>query len=166
MPQAKIPIVLSVLLWAAAGCAAMKTDNVQRTTEGPTAEEIFAARFVAGYNRQPTFDETTTFRVEMEQRITDYFTRRPDVASSPRASQIRFARRVSVGMSRDEVLLLVGEPMSSTRDPAVMREAAGSFWPFVQERAQEMWTYPASWRFYFDGAQLLVDLTYVGRPPQ
>ena len=154
-----------LLLWAAAGCALARPGSVQRVTEGPTAEDIFAARFAEGYKRQPTFDESTAFRAEMEQRINDYFARHPDIAASPRASQIRFARRVSVGMSRDEVLVLIGEPVASTRDPRAMREAAGQFWPYIQERAQEMWSYPGSWQLYFDPAQL-VDLTYVGQPPQ
>jgi hypothetical protein len=140
-------------------------DDVQRATEGPTAEEIFAARFVAGYNRQPTFDESQAFRADMNRRTADYLARRPDVAASPRSSQLRFARRVSVGMVKEEVVLLAGEPLAVTSDRAVMREAAGGFWPLVQDRAQEMWSYPANWRFFFRGDEL-VDLTYVGSPPR
>lgn len=158
-------LALLLALVVAAGCGAAARDSVQRTTEGPTAEDIFAARFVAGYNRPPTFDETTAFRAELEQRTSEYFARHPDIASSPRASQIRFARRVSVGMAKEEVVLLAGEPLAITRDQGAMREAAKGFWPQVQGRAQEMWSYPANWQFYFNGNQL-VDLTYVGRAPQ
>jgi hypothetical protein len=158
-------LAVGLALLAAAGCGAFARDEVQRVTEGPTAEDIFAARFAAGYKRQPTFDETTSFRAEMDQRIADYFARRPDIAATPRASQLRSARRVSVGMVKDEVLLLAGEPMAGTRDTAQMRDAAKDFWPAVQGRAQEMCTYPGTWQFFFNGDQL-VDLTYVGPPPR
>lgn len=162
-PRSALAVGLALL--AAAGCGTFQGGTVQRVTEGPTAEEIFSARFVAGYKRPPTFDETTAFRGEIDQRIADYFARRPDVAGTPRASQLRSTRRVSVGMFKDEVLLLAGEPLADTRDPAVMRDAARDFWPAVQGRAQEMWTYPGAWQFFFNGDQL-VDLTYVGSPPR
>jgi hypothetical protein len=157
-------LLLVVALLSLASCATVR-DNVQRTTEGPTAEEIFAARFQDGFKRQPTFDETTSFRNEMDERISRYLSRNPDVAASPRASGIRFARRVSVGMSKAEVLLLVGQPTATTQDPVAMRQAAGSFWPAIQPRAVEMWSYPATWQLYFDGSRL-VDLTFVGRAPE
>jgi hypothetical protein len=158
-------LAIGLALLAAAGCGTFSGQEVQRVTEGPTAEEIFSARFVAGYKRPPTFDETTSFRADMDQRIGDYFARRPDLAATPRASELRSARRVSVGMFKDEVLLLAGEPLADTRDPAAMRAAARDFWPAVQGRAQEMWIYPGNWQFFFSGDQL-VDLTYVGPPPR
>ena len=152
-----------VALAILAGCATAR-DDVQRVTEGPTAEEIFAARFQAGFKRQPTFDETTAFRTQMDERTSRYLSRNPEVASSPRASRLRFTRRVSVGMSKAEVLLLMGEPDATTQDVAVMQRAAGSLWPAIHQRAIEMWSYPGSWRLYFDGSRL-VDLTVVGQPP-
>jgi len=158
-------LVVLALLVALAGCATVGGDDIQRTTEGPTAEEIFAARFQAGYKRPPTFDETSAFRTEMDERIGQHLNRNPDVAASPRASRLRFARRASVGMSKAEVLLLMGQPEATTQDAAAMQRAAGGFWPAIRQRALEMWSYPGSWQFYFDGGQL-VDLTFVGRPPQ
>lgn len=148
-----------------AGCASSPSDtDVQRATQGPTAEEVFAGRFLHGYGRLPTFDESTAFRVELEQRVSDYLARHPEISNAPRASQFTFHRRVEVGMTKEEVVLLAGPPEMVTRDEDVMRQAARQFWPAVRQRAQEMWSYPGDWQFYFD-ADRLVDLTVFGKPP-
>ncbi len=122
------------------------------------------SRFLQGYGRLPTFDESAAFRVELEQRVSDYLTRHPEVSTSPRASHFTFHRRVSVGMSREEVMLLAGAPYEATRDEAQMQAAARQFWPAVKQRAREMWVYPGGWQFYFEGDRL-VDLTVAGKPP-
>lgn len=147
------------------GCAAFGVGgDVQRATEGPTAEEVFMARFVRGYARVPTFDETATFRDDLEQRLSDYLSKRPELSTSPRASQFRFHRRVAIGMTKEEVALLVGPPDWTTRDEPRMREVARHFWPAIRERAREMWAYPGGWQLYFDG-DLVVDVTVIGKPP-
>jgi hypothetical protein len=43
-------------------------------------------------------------------------------------------------------------------------QPARQFWPAVQQRAREMWVYPAGWQFYCD-ADRLMDLTVFGKPP-
>lgn len=153
---------LWILLLALAGCAT--ADTVQRATEGPTAEEIWRARFVRSYGRLPTFDEATAWRGEIDLQIANYLTRHPEVGTSPRVSQFRFHRRVSVGMSKEEVTLLVGVPEAVTSDEATMQAAARQFWPEIKRRAREMWLYPAGWQFYFEGDRL-VDLTVFGQRP-
>ncbi len=147
---------------ALAGCAA--TEMVQRTTEGPTAAEIWRARFVRGYGRLPTFDESDAWRQQLDEHVAAYLQSHPEVGVSPRVSQFRFHRRVSVGMSKEEVTLLVGAPDGITFDEGTMRAAAQQFWPEVKQRAQEMWRYPGGWQFYFQGDRL-VDLTVFGQRP-
>jgi hypothetical protein len=149
---------------AAVGCLAGRGDDVQRATEGPTAEELYLARFVRGYGRLPTFDESQKFRAELDQRVADYLNRHAEIGTSPRASQFRFHRRVSVGMTRDEVTLLAGTPDGTTREEPVMKAAARKFWPAIQPRAKEMWIYPGGWQLYFDGDRL-ADVTVAGKPP-
>ena len=154
-------------LMALAGCATtteLSDKDVQRATAGPTTDEVFMSRFVRGYGRLPTFEESTAFRVEQEQRVSDYLAKHPELSTSPRASQFTFHRRVSVGMSKEEVMLLAGVPNEATQDEAQMRAAARQFWPGVKERAKEMWVYPGGWQFYFEGDRL-VDLTVAGKPP-
>jgi hypothetical protein len=149
-----------------AGCATSgpSDKDVQRATEGPTADEVFMSRFLDDYGRVPTFDESTAFRVELEQRVSEFLNKHPELSTSPRASQFTFHRRVSVGMSKEEATLLAGAPELTTREEAPMQMAARQFWPAIKQRAKEMWVYPGGWQFYFDGDRL-VDLTVFGKPP-
>ena len=122
------------------------------------------SRFVKGYGRVPTFEESETFRGELDQRVSDYLTKHPDIATSPRASHFTFHRRVAVGMTKEEVGVLAGAPNEVTQDEKQMQAAARQFWAAVKPRAKEMWVYPGGWQFYFD-ADRLVDLTVFGKPP-
>lgn len=144
-----------------AGCVSA-ADQVQRTREGPRADEIWTARFVRDYGRAPSFDERRSWRDQLDEQIGEYLRTHPDVGTSPRASQFRFQRRAQVGMSEDEVSLLLGAPESRTEDSATMKTAAGTFWSSVQARAREMWVYPSDWRLYFADGRL-VDITVGGR---
>ena len=155
--------VLGAVL-ALAGCATGNDSEVQRATEGPTAEEIYMARFVGDYGRLPTFDETLAFRAALDDRVAAYLSRHPDLSTSTRASQFSFHRRAAVGMTRDEVTLLLGAPSIRTDDGASMATAARQFWPAVGQHAREMWTYPGGWSLYFDDDRL-VDITVTGKPP-
>jgi hypothetical protein len=153
---------VSVVLLGLAGCATLNT--VQRAIEGPTAEEVWLARFVRSYGRIPTFDEAGAWRDQLDHTVADYLARHPAVGSSPRVSQFRFHRRVSVGMSKEEVTLLVAAPDAVAFDEAAMQAAARQFWPEIKQRAKEMWIYPAGWQLYFEGDRL-VDMTVIGRRP-
>jgi len=119
---------------------------------------------VRGYGRTPTFDEALAWRDDLDRRISDYLVKHPDIATSPRAQQFRVERRIALGMTREEVILLAGRPDSTTADAAAMEAGAMQFWPQVREQAKEMWVYPSGWRLYFDG-DWLVDMTVAGRPP-
>ena len=147
----------------AAGWAAA-VPGVQRATEGPTADELFLARFIKGYGRPPTFNETVAWREQFDQRVTEYISRQPGMVVSPQVTKFRVERRVAVGMTRDEVTVLAGLPDAVVADEKAMEAAARQFWPEVKKGAKEMWTYPAGWQFYFNGDRL-VDLTVTGRPP-
>lgn len=148
-----------------AGCASTPGQvPVQRATVGPSAMEVYNARFVRGYARLPTFDETSKFRDDLDQRVGEYLTKNPQLATSPRASQFRFERRVDVGMTRPEVTLLLGQPDTTSVDPVLMGATAQVFWKDISKRATEMWRYPSGWAVYFDGERV-VDLTVARKPP-
>jgi hypothetical protein len=126
--------------------------------------EVYNARFVRGYARFPTFDETSKFRDDLDRRVSEYLTKNPQLATSPRASQFRFERRVDVGTTRPEVTLLLGEPDLMSTDPVLMGATAQAFWSDISNRAKEMWRYPSGWAVYFD-SERVVDLTVAGKPP-
>jgi len=158
--------VVLVGLLSLAGCATNSSpeQEVQRATEGPTAKEVFTNRFLAAYNRLPTYDENIAFQSDIEERVSAYLAKHPELSTSPRASQFTFQPRVSVGMTKEEVVLLAGLPYQATPDEGQMQLAAQQFWPAVKARAKEMWIYPGGWQFYFDNDHL-VDLTVLGKPP-
>jgi len=157
-----LPLLVLFAAGAVSGCAS--GGGVQRATQGPAADDVWVARFVQGYGRLPTFDEQVAWKEGLESRIQAYFSRRPEIATSPRASQLRFQRRVMVGMQKDEVALLLEQPDRVTSDEAAMRAAAGRFWEPIGRHAKEMWTYPSGWRLYFDGDRL-VDVIVADRSP-
>jgi hypothetical protein len=136
---------------------------VQRATVGPSADEMFTARFLRGYQREPTFDENSKFRDDLDRRVGEYLAKNPQLATSPRASQFRFQRRVDVGMTKAEVTLLLGQPDMTSQDPTLMGATAQTFWKEIGNRAKEMWRYPSGWALYFDDDRL-VDLTVARKP--
>jgi len=155
-----LPLLLLFAAGAVSSCAS--GGAVQRATQGPAADDVWVARFVQGYGRLPTFDEEIAWKEGLESRVLAYLSRRPEVATSPRASRLRFQRSVVVGMQKDEVVLLLEQPDTMTSDEAKMRAAAGRFWEPIGRHAKEMWTYPSGWHLYFDGDRL-VDVIVAGR---
>lgn len=157
------PAVLLIAFMTLAGCAS-SGPQVQRATQGPRADEIYLMRFLKGYGRPPSFDETMAWREDFDRRVAEYISRQPGMIVSPRVTQFRVERRVAVGMTKEEVTLLVGLPDAIVSDEKAMEATAKQFWPEVKKRAKEMWTYSGEWQFYFDGERL-VDLTVTGRQP-
>lgn len=148
-----VVLLLGVLL---GGCALFTLER--RTTEGPTAEEIWTARFRGSNNRSPGFEERQSFQDQLDARVREYLARNFQAASSLRVGHLRFWRQVSLGMTKEEVTLLLGAPQEVTGVPARMEGLAGKFWPEVKGRAKEAWMYPVGWTLYFDG-DALADIT-------
>ena len=159
-------VALFLCACALGACAAfgLGEPTVQRAAEGPSPLEVHDARFVRGYARPPSFEESELFRQAFEERVTAYLTRHPDLATSERALNFRLRGRVAVGMSKDEVTVLVSDPDSRSSEAAAMQKVARQFWPMIQPRAQEMWLYPGGWAFYFAGDRL-VDIVVTGKEP-
>ena len=93
-----LPGLLTLTGCATTGTGELTDKDVQRAAEGPTADKLFMGRFLKGYGRLPTFDESTAFRVELEERVSDYLVKHPDLSTSPRASLFTFHRRNQVGI--------------------------------------------------------------------
>lgn len=144
-----VSLVLGVLL---AGCGAFTVDQRYRT--GPTAENLWKARFKVVNGRNPSFTEKQHFKEDMDLRVQEYLRQNPDVANSFRVGNLRLFREVSVGMRKVEITLLLGEPQETTEDPVRMELLARKYWPVVKPHAKEAWIYPSGWTLYFDGDKL------------
>lgn len=150
-------LVLVALPLALTACVSRKAIE-QRTTQGPTAEHFWLLRMIEANGREPNFDERRHWQNQIDDDIAQYLRRHPDAANSLEISTFRFYRRATVGMTKDQIVILLGRPETTTTDPAVMEKLAAKHWPAVKAHAREAWTYPLGWRFYF-ASDRVVDIT-------
>ena len=126
----------------------------QRTSQGPTARQFWMLRSVMANNREPSLDERRHFDDQLELRISQYLGQHPEDANSLQVSSFRFDKRVVVGQSKEQVLILLGGPMAVTSDQAEMEKLAGRFWKEIQGNVTECWVYPVGWRIFFTGPRV------------
>jgi hypothetical protein len=153
-------VVVAALLIA--GCAARKPIE-QRTTQGPSAYQLWSLRMTSQLGREPSFDERRHFDDELEARITRYLNEHPEDANALNVSTFRFYRQVSVGMSKEQVAILLGAPLAEIADSGHMQKRARRFWPDIKGQVREAWAYPQGWTVYFD-EQRVVDITQFHKP--
>jgi hypothetical protein len=141
-----------------AGCASARVKE-QRVTQGPMAEDLWMTSVILANGREPNFDERRHWTNQLELKISQYLHQHPEAANSLDVSTFRFIRQVSVGQTKEQVLILLGRPMGTTTDPAEMEKLARAYWPAVKNtEATEAWLYPAGWRLYFKDTTV-VDIT-------
>ena len=153
-------VVLVVALGG--GCAAHQPLE-QRTTQGPTAEQLWVLRVTADTGRSPTFEERRHWEDSLEARIGEYLRRNPDRANALDVSTFRFLKQVAVGLDREQVLILLGPPTTATTDPGAVEQLARRYWSQMRDSATEAWEYPLGWRLFFGGARLVDIVQY--QPP-
>ena len=151
-------VVLAVVLTAAACASTGSVIVEQRTTQGPLAEELWAYRVTLANGREPTFEERLHWERQLDLAISRYLAKDQEYANSPGVLTFRSVRQTEVGMSKEQVVILLGAPQRMTTDTAEIEKLAGKYWPDVQTQATEAWVYPMGWRLYFAGARL-VDIT-------
>jgi len=149
-------VLLAVVL-ASAACAS-SSPLEQRTTQGPIAEELWIYRVAVANGREPTFEERLHWERQIDLAITRYLAIDQEAASSPHVSTFRFARQAAVGMSKAQVMILLGAPQRTATEAAEIEKLARKYWPEVKPNATEAWVYPLGWSLYFSGSRL-VDIT-------
>ena len=152
------PRVALVLLLLLAGCATFKPSIDQRTTQGPTATEFWTVRVMQQTGRAPSFEEKRHFEEQMDDQISRYLREHEEAASSLTVLSFRSLKQVTVGMEKGQVEILLGTPVTTTRDAAQMRNFARHHWPEIRGKADEAWSYPYGWVVYFSKARV-IDLT-------
>ena len=150
----------AVLLCAlvAGGCAARRGPVEQRSTQGPTSMQMLNLRVLTASGREPTFEEKRQWDAHVEEKISAYLRAHPEKASALDVSTFRYLRQVTVGMDKEQVLILLGAPVSVTGDQAQMEKAARRYWSDIKGNATELWVYPLGWHMFFAG-QRLIDIT-------
>jgi hypothetical protein len=167
--RAILPLVASVVacVLLLAGCAflAKQRATEQRTTQGPTAQQMFDLRLLNESGREPTFEERRRWDEQLEQQISAYLREHPEKANALDVSTFKFLRQSAVGMDKDQVLILLGPPLAVSADQAHMEQLSRRYWPLIQGNATEVWVYPVGWNLYFAG-QRLIDITQYVAPPK
>jgi hypothetical protein len=151
-------VVLAVVLAAAACASSGPSVLEQRTTQGPQAEELWTYRVTLDNGREPTFEERLHWERQLDLAISRYLAKDQEYANSPNMLTFRSVRQAEVGMSKEQVVILLGAPQRTTTDTGEIEKLASRYWPDVQTQATEAWVYPMGWRLYFAGVRL-VDIT-------
>lgn len=149
---------LGLVALVLAGCAAILPPVEQRSTQGPTARQMWTYRMLAQMGREPTFDERAHWETQLDVQTSRYLAAHPEAANALDVSQFRYAHQVTVGMDKEQVLILLGPPEGTTTDQALIEKLARRFWPALRGNVTEAWVYPLGWSMYFAG-QRLVDIT-------
>ena len=152
---------LAIVLVAlnAAGCALFSSKPTeQRTTEGLTADQAFMYRVLRQNGREPNFEERQTWRDDIDQRISAYLREHPAAANSFDVTKFQFLRQTSVGMTKEQVQILLGPPVVAVTDAVQIEKIARRYWPHMRDKATEAWVYPLGWNLYFAGDRL-IDIT-------
>jgi hypothetical protein len=149
-------LVLALLV--AAGCSVIRPTIDQRTTQGPTATELWTVRVMQQTGRAPSFEEKRYFEQEMDDRIGRYLSEHQEAANSLTLMSFRALKQVTVGMDKGQVEILLGPPVTTTRDAAQMQNLARQHWPEIRGKADEAWSYPFGWVVYFTKSRV-VELT-------
>jgi hypothetical protein len=160
-----LAVVACALILGACAMLAKHREVEQRTTQGPTAQQMFNLRTMTESGREPTFEERRQWDEQIEQRISAYLTQHPDKANAVDVSTFRFLRQSAVGMDKEQILLLLGGPVAVSGDQAQIEKIARRYWPMIQGNATEVWVYPLGWNMFFAG-QRLVDITQYIAPPR
>jgi len=150
-------LALPLLVLPLLGCATHGAVE-QRTTEGPAAEQFFVYKVVLQNGREPTFEERQTWQDAIDQQISGYLREHPEAANSLAVSKFRALRQATVGMTKEQIRILLGAPAETVTDRERLEKLARKYWPDIRDRAAEAWRYPLGWTFYFAGDRL-VDIT-------
>lgn len=153
--------LLAVLVLLLSACLTSRSAVEQRTTQGPTAELFWTAKMLVQNGRAPNFEEKRHWEDDIDARIAAYLRAHPDVSNALHVSSFRFHRQVVVGMDKEQVKILLGEPIRSSTDAQEMRNVARGYWPSIRGKATEVLVYPFGWAFFFEGGKVIDITQYV-----
>ena len=152
-------LVLAVALLTALAACARLTTTEQRAIQGPTAEEIWTAGVVLMTGHEPTFDEKHQWLIQIDRRISQFLHQHSEIANSADVQIFQFVRQVTVGMTKEQVVILLGAPVVATKDAPEIEKLARGYWPLIKPKnVTEAWLYPQGWRLYLSESKL-VDIT-------
>jgi hypothetical protein len=157
---------LAILVMTTVACATTKKSAIDhQVSAGPTAEQMWTYHILQQAGREPNGDERRRWSDGMDREISQYLAQHPEVANDYDISTFRYDKQPVVGMTKEQVRLLLGQPESKTTDTGEMEDLARRFWPGLKkEDVTEAWVYPLGWRFFFSGPRVTAITQYL--PPK
>jgi len=155
--------VALVVIVALSGCARFRPPLEQKTSHGPTARQFWLLKQLVANEREPSMDERRHWEDQLDQRISQYLRENPEAANALHVSAFRFDKQVVTGMTKEQVMILLGAPEAVTADQGEMEKLARRYWKDLQGNVTEAWVYDLGWRFYFTGPKLVAITQYLER---
>ena len=158
-------VALLVLVLVLPGCLGKWFGDPleQRTSHGPTARHFWMLKQMIANDREPNIDERRHWEDQLDQQIALYLRQNPDAANALHVSSFRFDRQVVTGMTKEQVLILLGAPEAVSADASEMEKLARKYWKDLQGNVTEAWVYELGWRMYFSGQKLAAITQYLER---
>lgn len=155
--------VALVVLVALSGCGKFRPPLEQKTSHGPTARQFWLVKQMVANDREPSLEERRHWEDQLDQQISLYLRQNPEAASALHVASFRFDKQVVTGMTKEQVLILLGAPEVVTSEQAEMEKLARRYWKELQGNVTEAWVYDLGWRFYFTGPKLMAITQYLER---
>jgi hypothetical protein len=153
-----------VVIVALSGCLGkFRGPLEQRTSHGPTARQFWTLKMMVANDREPRIEERRHWEDQLDQQIERYLRQNPEAANALHVTSFRFDKQVVTGMTKEQVLILLGAPEALTVDQAEMEKLARRYWKELQGNVTEAWVYDLGWRFFFSGGKLLSITQYLER---
>ena len=99
----------------------------------------------------------------LDLQIAQYLRQNPEAANALHVSAFRFDKQVVTGMTKEQVLILLGAPETVTSDAGEMEKLGRKYWKDLQGNVTEAWVYDLGWRFFFSGQKLTAITQYLER---
>ena len=116
--------------------------------------------------QEPSGTEIDNFKGQLKAKVEQYLATHPIQDENRKFWLLHL--EVIRGMTREEVRLLLGEPVEIIHEPETLQEAAKQFWRDLEGRAREAWIYPGvrhpRMTLFFDDAAV-IDIIRTGRVP-
>jgi hypothetical protein len=114
-------------------------------------------------DREPRLEERRHWEDQLEQTIDRYLRANPEAANALHVTSFRYDKQVVTGMSKEQVLILLGAPEAVTVDQGEMEKLARKYWKELAGNVTEAWVYDLGWRMFFSGNKLLTITQYLER---
>ena len=132
MRWAVFGFTLLALVFSLSGCFLKRIDR-----GAPTADGYWSWKYRVTHGRRPSDQEKAEYRKLVKAEVEEYLARHPERTKTVGLPSLMVWR----GMTKAEVLLLLKDSGKVIRDSQELARLAGKFWPELQGRADEAWSY-------------------------